>query len=292
MVAYVDGEWLDADAACVPIHDRGFLFGDGVYDTCRVFDGIFFRFDAHARRLQASGAVLDIDIPAIPDLRRIADGLLERNRAKSPAPDALDHATIRFTVTRGSGGHGLHTDGAGPARVLATLSPLAADWRKRAARGWTAVTAATRHPPAMVMSPQLKGQGRIFSLLATLDAQRAGCDEGLLLSTEGYITEGATWNVFWRRGTEIRTPGVDTGILAGVTRSLVLALAADAGYAVAEGAWRREDLDLADEAFATMTSLGVVPLRSLDGRAFPETGRAAEHLADLYWQRVREEVHD
>lgn len=286
MIAYVDGRWVEAGEAVVPIHDRGFLFGDGVYDTCRVLAGRYFRFAEHARRLHASAAVLRIPVPDAPRLRALAGELLERNAAAS-----LEHAVLRITATRGSGGRGVRTTDAGPTRLVLTLHRLPDDWREQAMKGWSCVTATVRHPPADVMPPALKGQGRIFSLLATLDAERAGCDEALLLSTEGYITEGATWNVFWRKGERIRTPAEETGILAGVTRSLVIQVAREQGYTVEDGVWERDELDDAEEAFATMTSRGVVPLRSLDRRPFPGGG-TVERLATAYWDRVREECHD
>lgn len=282
VIAYVDGDWVDPDDGVVPIHDRGFLLGDGVYDTCRVHHGHLFRFDDHAARLHASAGVLGITVPGIAELRGTAAELLDRN------DDAdLQDAVLRITATRGSGGRGVGTEGAGPTRLVMTVRRLPEDWRERAMEGWSCVTARVRHPPPSVMPPELKGQGRIFSLLATLDAERAGCDEALLLSTDGHITEGATWNVFWRKDDVLRTPAPETGILAGVTRGLVMELADAAGLAVEEGVWPRAELDDADEAFATMTSRGLVPLRSLDGHQL--AGReAVETLASLYWDRVRE----
>ena len=285
MIAYVDGAWQDAEAGTVPIHDRGFLLGDGVYDTCRVFEGRYFLFPEHARRLHASAAVLRIPVPGVAELHDLALQLLERNGGPE-----LAHAVLRITATRGSGGRGVGTRGAGPTRLVMTLRRLPEDWRAQARQGWSCVTADVRHPPAAVMPPALKGQGRIFSLLATLDAEAAGCDEALLLSTDGKIAEGATWNVFWRAGERLRTPAEDTGILAGVTRAVVMDVARDAGYIVEEGAWERSELDGADEAFATMTSRGLVPLRTLDGRAFPST-EAADRLTAAYWDRVREACH-
>lgn len=280
VIAYVDGAWVDAATASVPIHDRGFLLGDGVYDTCRIVDGRYFRFDDHARRLHDSAAVLRIPAPDVADLKALAHELVRRNGG-----ERLDHAVLRMTLTRGSGGRGVGPAGAGPPRLVLTVSRLDEDWRARARRGWSCVTARVRHPPAEVMPPALKGQGRVFSLLAALDAEAAGCDEALLLSTDGRITEGATWNIFWRHGRRVRTPGPE-GILTGVTRGVVLELAREAGYTVEEGAWPRAELYDADEAFATMTSRGLVALRSLDGRAFPET-EAVDRLTPLYWDRVR-----
>jgi len=283
MIAHVDGEWVDGGAATIPITDRGFLLGDGVYDTCRVFEGAYFRFAQHAERLRASGAVLRIDVPPVEELRRVADGLLARNPVG-------DHAVLRIIVTRGSGGAGLATAGAGPVRVVATLRPLSDDWHARAMAGWSVLTAATRRPPPETMPPALKGLGRMFSLLARLEAEAAGCDDALLLSTDGRITEGTTWNVFWRRGRTLRTPATLEGLLAGVTRSLVVEMAENAGFAVEQGAWDRQELDDADEVFATMTSLGIVPIHTLDRRRYPGTGEAAGTLAPLYWKRVREET--
>jgi branched-chain amino acid aminotransferase len=290
-VVYLDGTWVDAARASIPITDRGFLMGDGVYDTCRVFEGAYFRFEEHAARLRASGDVLSIQVPPVDELRAVAEELLRRNqRLAAGRADAFDHAVLRLTVTRGSGGGGLGTAGAGPVRLVATLRPLPTDWRERARTGWTVITARTRHPPPDVIPPALKGQGRGFSLLARLEAERAGADDALLLSVDGHVTEGTAWNVFWRRDRTLRTPAPAEGLLPGVTRALVLEIAGEEGFTVEEGAWPRAELDDVDEAFATMTSLGVVPIRSLDGRALPGSGEAAGLLADRYWDRVRQET--
>ena len=218
------------------------------------------------------------------ELRRIADALLERA--------GLEHATLRMTLTRGSGGGGPGTRDAGEPRLVVTLAPLRADWRDATRAGWSVVTAATRHPPASVIPPGLKGQGRVFALLARIEAEEAGADDALLLSTDGHVTEGPTWNVFWRRGDTLRTPSDDAGILAGVTRGLITDVAREMGWTVEHGVWPRSELDDVDEIMATMTSLGVVPIRSLDGREPPGTGHAAGRLADAYWERVREELDD
>lgn len=291
VIAYVDGEWVDAAAATIPISDRGFLMGDGVYDTCRVYDGAYFRFDDHAERLRASGEILRIEVPPIGRLRAVADEILARNRSGAENATPFDHSVLRLTVTRGSGGAGLGTVGAGPTRLVATLRPMASDWRSRASAGWSVLTAATRHPPRAVMPAGLKGQGRVFSLLARLEAERAGYDDALLLSVEGHIAEGTTWNVFWRVGETLRTPAAEQGLLPGITRGLVLDIARGEGLVVEEGAWPRSELDHADEAFATMTSLGLIPIRSLDGRRIPGTGAVVDRLAARYWERVHREIH-
>lgn len=274
MVVWVDGSWLEDAEARVPVSDRGFLYGDGVYDTCRLFEGRWLAFPDHARRLHASADVLDIEPPSLPELRRLADELLRRS-------DPVEHAVLRMTLTRGSED--------GTPRLVLTLRPLPDDWRERARRGWSCITADVRHPPAEVMPPRLKGQGRIFSLLARREAERAGCDQALLLSLDDHITEGATWNVFWRRGTTIRTPAEETGLLPGVTRERVMALVPGTGYSLEEGVWDRSELDEADEIFGTMTSLGIVPITRLDGRALAGGHAAAETLASRFWDQAGSE---
>jgi branched-subunit amino acid aminotransferase/4-amino-4-deoxychorismate lyase len=271
MIARVDGSWVAEEEARVPIDDRGFLFGAGVFDTCRLYDGRWLHFDDHARRLHASAEVLRIPPPPIAELRTLADELLRKN-------DPVEHGVLRMTLTRGSPG--------GPPRLVMTLRALPADWRDIARRGWRCITAANRHPPAAVMPPRLKGQGRVFSLLAALEAEAAGCDQALLLSLDGHVTEGATWNVFWRLGDVVRTPSEETGLLPGVTRSLVMEQVQAAGYTLETGVWDQQELQDADEIFGTMTSLGIVPITELDGRTLPEPRAASDVIAPRFWDRV------
>ena len=111
----------------------------------------------------------------------------------------------------------------------------------------------------------------------------------LLLTDHGHVCEGPRWNVFWRRGTTLCTPSLDAGVLAGVTRSTILQLAPDLGLRVREGLFDRSELDFADEIFATMTSLGVVPFRELDGRPMPAETATADGLHSAYLKVVAEQ---
>lgn len=252
----------------VPIHDRGFLAGDAVFETARLFDGGYFRLERHLDRLEQSAAIMRIALPARAALRAIAFELARRNR--------LDDGAFRITITRGSS--------AGPL-VVATLAPVAPAWAERARRGWTLVTARTRTPPAAILPPALKAVGRTWALLARHEAADAGVDDVLLLTTSGAVAEGPAWNVFWRRGTVLYTPALETGILDGVTRSEVLDLAVDLGLRTEEGIFGRDALDHADEVIATMTSVGPVSVRALDGRSLPEP-TFGPRLQAAYWQHV------
>jgi branched-chain amino acid aminotransferase len=272
---YLDGGWVDEAAAFVPIDDRGFLYADAVYETARLHRGRYFRFDRHMERLAASAATLRIPVPAPAEITSIAGELARRT--------GLEEATFRVTVTRGAAPATIGT-------VLATLRPVAADWRDRAARGWTLLTAVTRRPSTAAIPSHLKSPGRPYAALARLEAEAAGVDDALLLDDRGHVSEGPTWNVFWRKGRRLFTPSPACGVLEGVTRAAILELADDAGLDAQEGRFQRSELDSADEVFATMSSLGVVTVRTLDGQPFRRSGQAAAELQRRYWDLVAGEV--
>lgn len=273
MIVWLDGRWLDAEDATLSIRDRGFLMADGVYETGRLFDGGYFRLGAHLERLERSGAILGIPIPPAAELTAIAYELAHRN--------AISDGSLRIVVTRGTGTR---------TTVLLTLEPVAADWRDRAARGWTLVTARTRRPPADSVPAGLKTLGRPYALLARREAAAAGADDALLLSADGHVAEGTAWNLFWRSGDTLCTPSLDVGILDGITRATLLELAPAHGLVLSEGRWPRAALDHADELFATMSSLGVVTIRQLDDRSLDPESPAAATLADAYWRTVAREA--
>jgi branched-chain amino acid aminotransferase len=273
VIAYLDGSWIDATRAAVPIHDRGFLYGDGVFETARLHAGGWFRLRAHLDRLAASAALLGIEIPPAEDLTAIAGEIVDRND--------IDEGSLRITITRGGSGDA-------PGTILVTLYPIAGDWQRRADSGWRVATARTRRPSIDSVPAELKSLGRTWSILARREAAAAGVDDVLLLSAEGYVSEGPTWNVFWRRRDRLFTPSAAAGVLGGITRAAILEIASRAGLAVEEGVWMREALDDADEIFATMSSVGVVSIVALDGVPVP-AGRAAR-LRAMYWELVQSET--
>lgn len=278
MVVYLNGRWIDAEQATISADDRGLLYADGVFETARLFDGGYFRFAAHYRRFAAGAAALRLPVPDEARLRGIADEVAIRN--------GLSEGTFRVTLTRGR-------EAGGEPTLLATLRPMATDWREQAARGWRLVTARIRHPSAAAIPPHIKSLGRLHGLLARFEAADARADDALLLTPDGLVCEGPTWNVFWRVGETLFTPSLDAGVLDGVTRATVLELARAEGMHVIEGTWPRAALDDADEIFATMSSLGCVRVRGLDNRALdPAAATAASVLSQLYWDAVAREVRE
>lgn len=280
MIVYLNGSWLPQENACIPITDRGFLFSDGVFETARLHRGIYFRLHQHLDRFQQSARVLELAAPPSDQLAQLAHEAAERNR--------LAEGSLRITLTRGSGGAGLKTRGASRPTLLITTSASAPDWEARASQGWSLVTANTLRPSPESVPAQLKALGRVYAILASLEAERVGADDALLLTADRQIAEGPTWNFFWRKGRVVRTASLAGGILEGVTRSIIIEIARSEGYQVEEGLWPRAELDSAEEAFATMTSLGVVPIRTIDGRALATD--CAPHFQRRYWDLVGAEL--
>ena len=271
MIVYLNGAFLPAHDAHISIDDRGFLFADGVFETARVHRGRFFALDRHLQRFAASAATLAIAHPTLEEIAGIARQLARRN--------ALPEAALRITLTRGR-------EGSSQPTLLVTLQPVSDAALARAREGWHIITAQTRRPSVNSVPATLKSLGRTYSLLARQEARAAGVDDVLLLSSEDLISEGPTWNVFWRRAHTIYTPALETGVLEGVTRSILIDLARDLGYHVDEGAWPRPALDGADEIFASMTSVGLAPFRSLDRVALPGETPASDALYRAYWDYV------
>jgi branched-chain amino acid aminotransferase len=253
----------EADAS-ISIHDRGFLSGDGVFETALLHDGGFFRLRQHLERFVASAAMLRLRVPPIAEIDEAARALVKRN--------GLTHAGLRFTLSRG----------VDRPVLLITAKPTDPELQRRTAAGWRIVTATTRRPSTAAAPAELKSLGRTYALLARIEAADAGVDDALLLTDAGDVCEGPSWNVFWRAGGLLFTPALDAGVLAGVTRSVIIDLAATAGYDVREGLYPRASLDDADEIFATMTSAGLVTIRELDGRALTAATEAADSLRPSY----------
>jgi branched-chain amino acid aminotransferase len=272
MIVCLNGHYVTDEAAAISIHDRGFLAGDGVFETALLHDGGFFRLPAHLDRFAASARALRLTAPSATELDAMVRNVARRNELRT--------ANVRITLTRGT---------AHPTLLVTATAP-AAGLRERARRGWQVVTARTRRPSTASTPPQLKALGRTYAVLARIEASEAAADDALLLTDEGHICEGPAWNVFWRTGGTLFTPSLEVGALAGVTRSVLLELAPRAGFEFHEGSWPRDVLDGADEIFATMTSVGIVSIRALDGHTLPAATPAADALQPAYWQQVAAEA--
>jgi branched-chain amino acid aminotransferase len=255
--ASVNGTVVPAEEARVSVLDNGFAFGDSVYEVLRTYAGRAFEPGRHFRRLRASAARLGISVPASDaSLLEQVDGLLARA--------GKGESYIRIIVSRGLGDCSYNFEKVqGPTVVMIQkpLPPYPA-WHYEDGIKVAAVDVRRNHPRAL--DPAIKSSNLLNNILAMREAQSRGAEEPVLLNQEGFVAEGASTNVFLARGGTLHTPPLSAGILAGITREVVLELVRGLGIPALEEPVHLEDLLAADEAFMTSTTREVVPVRQVD----------------------------
>ena len=262
--AWANGGLVPADAPLIPASDRGFLLGDAVFETIRVFGGRILELPLHAERLRGSAAALEIPLPIDVEaaLRTAIGELLAADGLNEPGTEV----SVRVTVSRG------------PAEVRGLLPPL--EMRPMVVvqasrvlppppdlltRGLhLAISAVHRDPSSPLAS--VKTTSRAEFVYARLEARRRGADDALFLTTDGHLAEATSASLFLVRRSELATPALACGILAGTTRQWLLQWAAEVGLRAREGWLMPDDLFGAEEAFLASSVAGVLPVTRVDGR--------------------------
>ncbi|HHL40644.1 MAG TPA: branched-chain amino acid aminotransferase [Deltaproteobacteria bacterium] len=255
--AYVNGEMVPAEKAAVSVFDRGFLYGDGLFETMKAYDGRVFLFREHMERLRRGAVALGISTSPLKGLRRAAAELMERNGL------VRGEARLRVTLTRGvfDGGHGP----VGRTRPTVVLTAGALDdgaLSRLRRRGVRAVLASVPAPPLAAF----KTLNYLPCVMAKAGARRAGAFEALFTTADGRLTEGTSTNLFIARDGTLLTPPPESGLLPGITRRAVMEMAGEAGISVVEADLRSRDLYEADEAMLTNSIIEVVPLVAVGDR--------------------------
>lgn len=276
-LVFLNGRLMAEGEARIPIFDRGFLYGDGVFETVRIQSGKPFRLEAHLARLETGLALLGIRIPDDPaGLRRHAVELIAANRC-------LD-GVLRITVSRGVGSRGYSPAGAASPTVAMTLHP-------RPSHGADNPRLITSRYRIYAGDPLcgIKSASKLTHVLARAEAEAAGASEALLLNHRGELAETASSNLFWVRSGRLLTPGLGAGALPGVARGLVLELAAREGVDVQEVCEAGTSLQDADEVFLSNVVSGLRRVESVDGRTIPEAAWGSR-LRDAFEARVGDEL--
>jgi aminodeoxychorismate lyase len=270
--AYVNGRFVPEAEATVSIFDRGFLYGDGVFETMRVYGGHIFRFDQHFERLAAGLNKLGIAAPD-NDLRGVLRRLIERN--------AVGNGVVRLSVTRGAGDIGLSTEGIGQPTVVALARPRDFAARPVSLQAIISSVRLREHSPL----EGIKTSNRLEYVLAKLEAERTGVDDAVLLNEDGWVVEFTASNLFVVMGGALHTSSVGEGGLLGITRGVVLELAGMLGVRVEEAAFEIGLLEAADEVFATNSLIEIAPVTS-----WGRTDRLTRQLQEAYRKLVRGEL--
>ncbi len=280
---FLNGKFVEREAARLDIYDHGFLYGDGVFEGIRVYDGRVFRLDEHVVRLYRSLKALAIEVDMPMDQMR--EAILETCRQN-------DHRTgyIRLSISRGVS-LGLDPSHVPPgATVVVSTAQLALYPQSMYDEGLNVITASTRVPPSVCIDPQVKSLGKyINSINAKMEANRVGAGEALMLNMSGNVAEASGDNLFLVNGGGLITPPVSEGALPGITRATVIACAGELGIPVREAVVTLYDCYNADEAFLTGTAAEVIPMVRLDGRtiANAKPGPVTHKLIDAFRARTK-----
>ncbi|KPV45589.1 branched-chain amino acid aminotransferase [Alicyclobacillus ferrooxydans] len=279
---FMNGEYVGKEDAKVSVYDHGFLYGDGIFEGIRAYDGNIFRLDEHIRRLYDSAKAMLLTIPYTQqEMAEIVADTVRRNE--------LEDAYIRLVVSRGPGNLGLDPFTCKTPQVIVIAEQLALFPKEFYERGMEIVTVATRRNRSDILNPKLKSLNYLNNILIKIEASLAGAGEALTLNTEGYVAEGSGDNVFIVRDGELWTPPSYLGALEGITRNAVMEFARDMGYVVHEQPFTRHDVYVADEVFLTGTAAELIPVIRVDGRTIGDgvPGVHTLRLLEIFQTHVR-----
>ncbi|WP_396610472.1 aminotransferase class IV [Haloferax sp. S1W] len=278
---YVDGDIVSADEASIPVTDRGFLYGDAAFETLRAYGGDVFHWEAHADRLAETCDVLGMD-------HGLSDAELRECIDETLAANDLEEAYVRLSITRGSQPGRLTPAEEVDPRVVVIVESL-----PRGGRGsdpvWdgpaTVQTVRTRRIPDRALPARAKTHNYLNGILARTELRVTGADEALMLDSDGYITEGATSNLFFVDDDALCTPSLDGPVLPGITRRVVLDLARQEGIPIRERRFTPDEVRDANEAFLTNSTWELRPVETVDGIGVGD-GPVTTLLSRLYDEYV------
>jgi len=263
MLIYVDGKLVPKDQATVSVFDHGFLYGDGVFEGIRVYDGNVFRLEEHIDRLYESSKTIDLHIPMTREemIRATLDTIAANQRRDG---------YIRLVVSRGKGDLGIDPGNCAKATVVIIVDSIALYPKEVYERGIKLVTASVRRIPLESLDPRIKSLNYLNNILGKIEAKRAGVPEALMLNHNGRVAECTADNIFMVKSGILKTPDLMQGALGGITRAAVLELAVREGIRTQETVLGLHDLYNADECFLTGTGAELVPVIEIDGRRIAE----------------------
>lgn len=260
MQIYLDGKFYSEAEAKVSVFDHGLLYGDGAFEGIRTYGGRVFELDAHIDRLYASARTIALETPISRD--ELVEAMMETIRRN----DVMD-GYIRLVVTRGVGDLGLNPSKCPRATVFCIAGDITLYPAEVYEKGFKVKTLSTRRNDPQAINPAVKSLNYLNNIMGALELRGTGVNEGLFLTASGYVCECTADNVFLIKGRKLMTPNTALGALSGITRGVVMRLAAGLGMDVEEGFYTLHDVYNADEAFLTGTAAEVGPIVEVDQRA-------------------------
>jgi len=277
MKIFIDGKYFDERTAKVSVFDHGLLYGDGIFEGIRIYNGRVFKLREHIDRLFYSAKAILLEIP----MTRAA---LIKATVETCRKNKLRAGYIRLIVTRGRGTLGLNPRTCKNPSVIIIADKIQVYPQGLYARGMEIVTVPTVRNLHSAVNPAIKSLNYLNNILAKIEANNAGVEEAVMLNAEGFVAECTADNLFIIKNGEVFTPPNSAGALYGITRQTVIDLAHAAGLKVSEPNLTRYDLFNADECFLTGTGAEIMPVVKIDGRVIGngKPGKLTRALVEKY----------
>jgi branched-chain amino acid aminotransferase len=259
MKIFIDGKYYDEKNARISVFDHGLLYGDGVFEGIRAYNGRVFKLKEHIDRLFYSAKAILLTIPMSHE--QVIKAVVETCRHNK-----LRDGYIRLVVTRGVGTLGLNPNRCKNPSIIVIADKIQLYPPEMYERGMEIVTVATTRNLHNAVNPAIKSLNYLNNILAKIEANIAGVEEAIMLNSEGFVAECTGDNIFIVKGNQLMTPPLSAGALYGITRGVVIDLAKEGGLQVSEPNLTRYDLFNADECFLTGTGAEIIPVTKIDGR--------------------------
>jgi len=282
---FLNNKLVPKKKALISVFDHGFLYGDGIYETLRVYKGIIFKMDEHINRLYRSAEMIGLTIPKKPEeIRKAVYKTIASNRQKE--------AVVRITISRGAGPLGLDPSLCSKPTFVIISNKFRNYPAEYYSNGVKVSVVKTRRNYGPALDPRIKSLNFLNNVLAKIEAKNSGSYEALMLNYQGYLAEGTISNVFFiNKKDMLCTPAIKVGILDGITRGMILDIAEELGLKSREGCFRRRDIYNAREVFITNTSMEVMPVTSIDAvRIRGNAGRLTAMIHNKYKEKVSEYI--
>ncbi|WP_269541839.1 branched-chain-amino-acid transaminase [Cerasicoccus fimbriatus] len=284
MKVYMNGDFVDQADAKVSVFDHGFLYGDGIFEGIRLYNGNVYKLDEHLERLEFSARAIMLEMPWTR--AEIAEAVCESCRVNN-----LTNGYIRLIVSRGVGSLGLSPKSCANPQLIIIADQIQLYPKEFYTDGLKVITVATRRNSPAALPPMIKSLNYLNNILAKIEAGNLGYVEAFMLNDQGYVAECTGDNVFIVQGGKIFTPPVNAGSLTGITRQAVLEIAKDIGIEVVETNLTRYDLWIAKECFLSGTAAEVVPVVEIDGRPIGDgkPGALTKRVLEAFHGRVSQD---
>jgi branched-chain amino acid aminotransferase len=281
MKIYIDGKYYDRAEARISVFDHGLLYGDGVFEGIRIYNGKVFKLKEHIQRLYRSAKAILLDIPLSE--AELTEAVLETVGVNEKAD-----GYIRLVVTRGEGLLGIDPSSCEKSSLIIIVGDIQMYPDEYYRKGVSVITSSSRRVPSDCLDPRIKSLNYLNNIMAKIEAKQAGCLEAVMLNSSGFVAECTGDNIFIAKGGELLTPAPFQGALDGITMQTVLELAESTGIRTRLCTLTRYDLYNADECFMTGTGAEIIPVIGIDGRTIGNgtPGRITRQITEAFHNLV------